>query len=183
MLKIDIPKREFFNEEIEEFLYTEACTLELEHSLYSVRLWEQKHKKPWMTDEPKTYAETIDYVRCMTLNTEIDPLVYKCLTSSDMQKITDYIQDSMTATTFSDNGFKENKGRKKEIITAEIIYYYMVALNIPFEAQYWHLNQLMTLIKVVNIKQSPPKKHSKRDILSRNARLNAERRKRLGSKG
>ena len=127
----------------------------------------------------KTYEETIDYIKCMTLTRDVDPLVYYGLTNDNIEQINKYIAAPMTATSFSD---KNGKGGR-EIITSELIYYWMISQNIPFECQKWHLNRLLTLIRVCNIKNAPPKKHSRREIASRNAALNAARRKQLNSKG
>ena len=180
MLTITIPERELWDEEREELVSVKEQTLQLEHSLVSLSKWESKWKKPFLTKEDKTPEETIDYIRCMTLTPNVKPEVYKCLTHDNITKINNYISDPMTATTINMHGL--SKGGK-EIVTSELVYYWMVALNIPFECQKWHLNRLITLIQVCNVKNTPPKKMSKRDIMSRNAALNAARRKKYNSKG
>ena len=180
MLTIVIPERELWDEEREELVSVKEQTLQLEHSLVSLSKWESKWKKPFLTKEDKTPEETIDYIRCMTLTPNVKPEVYKCLTHDNIAKINNYISDPMTATTINMHGL--SKGGK-EIVTSELVYYWMVALNIPFECQKWHLNRLITLIQVCNVKNTPPKKMSKRDIMSRNAALNAARRKKYNSKG
>ena len=180
MLTITIPERELWDEERAEFVSVKEQTLQLEHSLVSLSKWESKWKKPFLTKEDKTPEETIDYIRCMTLTPNVKPEVYKCLTHDNITKINNYISDPMTATTINMHGL--SKGGK-EIVTSELVYYWMVALNIPFECQKWHLNRLITLIQVCNVKNTPPKKMSKRDIMSRNAALNAARRKKYNSKG
>lgn len=180
MLTITIPERELWDEERAEFVSVKEQTLQLEHSLVSLSKWESKWKKPFLTKEDKTPEETIDYIRCMTLTPNVKPEVYKCLTHDNIAKINNYISDPMTATTINMHGL--SKGGK-EIVTSELVYYWMVALNIPFECQKWHLNRLITLIQVCNVKNTPPKKMSKRDIMSRNAALNAARRKKYNSKG
>ena len=180
MLTITIPERELWDEEREELVSVKEQTLQLEHSLVSLSKWESKWKKPFLTKEDKTPEETIDYIRCMTLTPNVKPEVYKCLTHDNVTKINNYISDPMTATTVNMHGL--SKGGK-EIVTSELVYYWMVALNIPFECQKWHLNRLITLIQVCNVKNTPPKKMSKRDIMSRNAALNAARRKKYNSKG
>lgn len=177
MLTIIIPETELYDEIRNEFKYVKEQKLVLEHSLVSLSKWESKWHKPFLSKDPKTREETIDYIRCMTVNS-VDPIVYQCVSSENIQEINKYIEDPMTATTIK----SQNKG-KQEIITAEIIYYWMVALQIPFECQKWHLNKLLTLINVVNIKNKPPKKMSKKDIMSRNASLNAARRQALHTKG
>ena len=179
MLRIVVSEGEWFNEKTQEFTAIKEQTLQLEHSLVSLSKWESKWHKPFLGEGEKSFDEIIDYIRCMTLNQNIDPRVYSNLTKENVKEINDYIGDSMTATTFSDGG----KGRSREIVTSELIYYWMIALNIPFECQKWHLNRLLTLIRVCNIKNTPPKKMSRSEIMSRNAALNAARRKQLNSKG
>ena len=180
MLRIVIPECQLFNEETEEFVYTKEQTLQLEHSLVSLSKWESKWHKPFLGKDDKTFDETIDYIKCMTLTPNVDPNIYLFLTKENIKDINDYIGNPMTATTFSENG---PNAINREIITSELIYYWMVALNIPFECQKWHLNRLLTLIRICNIKNQPTKKRSKSEIMSRNAALNASRRKQLNSKG
>ena len=177
MLTIIIPETELYDEIRNEFKRVKEQKLVLEHSLVSLSKWESKWHKPFLGKDPKTREETIDYIRCMTVNS-VDPIVYQCVSSKNIEEINKYIEDPMTATTI-----KNQKKGKQEIITAEIIYYWMVALQIPFECQKWHLNKLLTLINVVNIKNKPPKKMSKKDVMSRNASLNAARRQALHTKG
>ena len=180
MLRITIPSAELWDANKQEFVYTKEQTLLLEHSLVSLSKWESKWCKPFLTNGTKTVEETIDYVRCMTLTQNVDPDVYRYLTNENVEQINKYIEAPMTATWFAeDPTAKPNR----EVITAELIYYWMIALQIPFECQKWHLNKLFTLIRVCNIKNQPPKKMSKRDIASRNAALNAARRKKLNSNG
>ena len=180
MLEIKIPAMELFDERTGEFINITEQTLRLEHSLVSLSKWESKWCKPFLSKTEKSREETIDYIKCMTLSQNVDPKVYNYLTESNFREINKYIEAPMTATTFSDE--KGSKGSREQV-TAELIYYWMVALNIPFECQKWHLNRLLTLVKVCNIKNQPPKKMSKRDVMSRNAALNAARRKQLNTKG
>ena len=179
MLQITVPAVEMWDESTETYINTKETTLQLEHSLVSVSKWESKWCKSFLSHTNKTYDETIDYIKCMTLTRDVDPLVYYGLTNDNIEQINKYIAAPMTATSFSD---KNGKGGR-EIITSELIYYWMISQNIPFECQKWHLNRLLTLIRVCNIKNAPPKKHSRREIASRNAALNAARRKQLNSKG
>lgn len=180
MLQIVIPKAELWDESKQEFVNIKEQILVLEHSLVSLAKWESKWCKSFLSIEEKTREETIDYVKCMTITQNVDPMVYENLTNKNLDLINDYIAAPMTATTF----FEDRNGKpSRERVTAELIYYWMIALNIPFECQKWHLNRLLTLIRVCNIKNQPPKKMSKRDTLSRNASLNAARRKRLNSSG
>ena len=181
MLQIVVPPGELYDEQHQEFLAMDKeQILQLEHSLVSLSKWESKWHKAFLGKEDKTTEEIIDYVRCMTLNKNVNPNAYRLLTKKNIEEISDYINDPMTATTFSNNN---QKGHNKEILTNEIIYYYMVAFGIPSEYQKWHLNRLMTLIKVCDIKNQPQKKMSKKEIMNRNAALNAARRKQLNSKG
>ena len=179
MLEIVIPEVELWDEGNQKFIKVKEQTLRLEHSLVSLSKWESKWGKPFLTKQNKTNEETIDYIKCMTLTQNVDPIVYSCITNNNIIQINDYIGAPMTATTFSNEQGKPNR----EIITAEIIYYWMIALNIPFECQKWHLNRLLTLIKVCSVKNQPDKKMSKKDVLNRNASLNAMRRQQLNSKG
>lgn len=181
MLSIVIPASEKFNEATNEFVYTKETTLQLEHSLLSIAKWESKWHKPFLKDDSKSQEELIDYIRCMTLTQNVDQNVYLNITSKNLKEVENYINDPMTATTFRDN--KNNK-KSKDIVTAEIIYYWMVAQNIPFECQKWHINRLLTLIKVCSIKNDTnPKKMSKREAMSSNSALNKARRAASGSKG
>ena len=181
MLRITIPGIEQWDDVNEMFISTKEQTLELEHSLISLSKWESKWCKPFLSSTEKTSEETLDYIKCMTLNKNIDPNIYTCLTNSNIEEINKYIYAPMTATTFSND--TKNGKKNREVVTAELIYYWMISLNIPFECQKWHLNKLITLIMVCNIKNAPPKKRSKRDIMSQNAALNAARRKQMNTKG
>lgn len=181
MLEITIPGTEEWDEDKEEFITTKETTLRLEHSLVSLSKWESRWCKPFLDSEDKTIEETLDYIRCMTLTQNVDPNVYYGLTSENVKQVEAYILAPMTATTISRRNNKTFG--PKEIVTSELIYYWMIALNIPFECQKWHLNRLITLIEVCNIKNSPPKKLSRNELLMRNTELNAQRRKALNSKG
>lgn len=181
MLQITIPERELFDEKTGEFFQTKEWTLRMEHSLVSLSKWEAKWSKAFLSKKPKTTEETIDYFRCMTITQNVDPIAYKFLTPDNVEEINQYINAPMTATYFSDD--KKSIGGRGETVTSELIYYWMIALNIPFECQKWHLNRLIALIKVCQIKTQPPKKMSQGEILRRNVALNAARRKKLHSKG
>ena len=181
MLRIEVPMApEKWDNKKREFIKPKVQVLQLEHSLISMSKWESKWCKPFLTSENKTTEETLDYIKFMTLTPNVSPDVYMHITQTNIDEISEYIQAPMTATTFSDN--KSIKG-KREIITAELIYYWMITLNIPFECQKWHLNKLLTLIRVCNIKNSPPKKRSQKETKSHYEALNAARRKQLNSKG
>lgn len=180
MLTITIPPGEMWDEVKNEFVYTKSCVLQLEHSLVSVSKWESKWNQPFLSKKEKTNEQVIDYIRCMTITQNVSDVVYRGIPKKVLNQINEYMGLPMTATTFSDDG---SKGRN-EVITSELIYFWMISLNIPFECQKWHLNRLLTLIRVCNIKNSSKKKKmSTSDLLSRNAQLNAARRKALNSKG
>jgi len=180
MLQITIPAVEQWDERKQEFVTTKEQTLQLEHSLVSLSKWESKWCKAFLTKQEKTIEETLDYIKCMTITQNVNPEVYNYLTNKNIDEINKYIEAPMTATYFSDDKIVKTS---REQITAELIYYWMIALNIPFECQKWHLNRLLTLIRVCNIKNQPPKKRSKKEIMSRNAALNAARRKQLNTRG
>lgn len=183
MKEIFIPKSDLFNEDTNQFIHIEETTLQLEHSLISLKKWEERWHKPFLKKEDKTIEEILDYIRCMSLNSKkVDPKVYQYLPTSLISEIVEYIKDPMTATTFSDSliGAQQNS---REIITAEIIYYWMVTYNIPVEFQKWHLNQLLTLIKVVSIKNGPKKKMGRKEAAQQRAALNKARRAKYNSKG
>lgn len=180
MLTITVPAAEMFDDRTQEFLTYSEQTLQLEHSLLSLSKWESKWCKPFLDSGEKTIEETIDYIKCMTINKNVPDEVYSRLSNANIQEINKYIEAPMTATTFYE---RDPKKGPKEIVTSELIYYWMIALTIPMECQKWHLNKLLTLIRVCNIKNSPPKKMSRREIMSRNAALNASRRSKLNTKG
>ena len=181
MLQIKVPlSPEGWDEQKQEFVEPKTQVLQMEHSLVSVSKWESKWCKPFLSKTAKTSEEMLDYIKCMTITHGVKPEVYDHLTQANIEQINAYIEAPMTATTFSEDKTAKNN---REIVTSELIYYWMIALQIPVDFDKWHLNRLLTLIRVCNIKNSPPKKMSKKDIMSRNAALNAARRKQLNSKG
>mgnify|MGYP004664677867 FL=1 len=182
MLTITVPiSPEGWDEKKQEFVEPKYQVLQLEHSLVSLSKWESKWQKPFYSKKDMSDEEVLDYIKCMTLSKNIKPDVYNHLTRENIKDVMDYIGSPMTATTFS----KDNKNpNNREVITSELIYYWMIASNIPFDpCQKWHLNRLITLIRVCSIKNTPPKKRSRRDIMSRNAALNASRRQQMNTKG
>ena len=180
MLQITIPAVEQWDEVKEEFIQSKEQTLQLEHSLVSLSKWESKWCKPFLTKQSKTNEETLDYIKCMTLTQNVKPEVYNRLTDENIIQIRKYIDSPMTATTIYED---KNGSPNREIVTSELIYYWMLAFNIPFECQKWHLNRLLTLIRVCNVKNQSPKKMSKKAIMSRNAELNAARKKQMNTNG
>lgn len=180
MLTITIPATEMYDEKTETFISSKEQTLQLEHSLVSLSKWESKWCKAFLSKEEKTLEETKDYIKCMTITQNVDPDVYNALTNSNINEINNYIAAPMTATTFYETN---QRGRNNETITSELIYYWMISLNIPMECQKWHLNRLLTLIRVCNVKNEPPKKMGRSETARRYASLNAARRKQLNTKG
>lgn len=180
MLQLEIPKRELFDDSTNEFIYYEKTSLQLEHSLVSLSKWESTWLKPFLGKEPKTIEETIDYIKCMTITQNVNPTAYLYLPDEIFEKIESYINLPMTATWFNDD---KNSPKNKEIITAEIVYYWMIAHQIPMECQKWHLNRLLTLVRVCNIKSQPPKKRGQKAMLANRAALNQARKDQHQTKG
>ena len=175
---------EGWDEEREEFVESKTQTLQLEHSLVSLSKWESKWRKPFLSKDGRTHEETVDYIRCMTITQNVPPEVYDHISDKNIAEVNEYIQEPMTATWFvEDRMLNGKRGNTNEQITSELIYYWMVALTIPFECQKWHLNRLLTLIRVCNTKNQPDKKMSKREVMSKQAALNAARRKKYNTKG
>jgi hypothetical protein len=179
MLTIMVTLKEGFNDESQEFVPAEEFRLDLEHSLVSLSKWESKFERPFLNSQDKTAEETLWYIRAMAISPNVPPEVFNKLTKENAAAINEYIGAKMTATTFN-----ERESRKtREIITAEIIYYWMFSMNIPLECQYWHLNRLLTLVKVFNIKNGPQKKMSQQDLRAQQRSLNEQRRAATKSKG
>ena len=181
MLPITVPAREMWNEEAQMFFTIPETPLQLEHSLLSISKWEAKWKKPFLETKQLTPAEWRDYVRCMTLSPKNpDPTVYICLTAKNLADVKAYVNDPMTATTIKE---QNNRGGRGQFVTSELIYYWMVAAQIPFECERWHLNRLMVLIRICGEKSKPPKKMSKRENARSRSALNAQRRAAMHSNG
>jgi hypothetical protein len=180
VLQLEIPEREFYDEISSSIIVTKKESLQLEHSLVSLSKWESKLCKPFLSKDHKTTEETIEYIKCMTITQNIKPEVYFNLSNEAFNQIEEYINLPMTATWFNDN---PNAQKRREVITAEVIYYWMITHNVPMECQKWHLNRLLTLIKVCNIKNQPPTKQGRKEILSNRAALNQARRSQYKTKG
>lgn len=179
MFEITIPESDYYDEAQERFVTSKRQTLKLEHSLVSLSKWESKWKKPFLSDKPKTWEETIDYVRCMTITQNVNPDSYYAIDEFDLKKIQEYIDDSMTATWFR----KDSNRPSRRIITSEVIYSQMITLGIPVDFEKWHLNRLMTLIRVCSEENAPKKKMGKKEILQQNRALNNARRKQHHTRG
>lgn len=182
MLEIEINETELFDDVTQTFSTIHKQTLHLEHSLLSISKWESKWNKPFLSRESQNKNEFIDYIKCMTLDKKVDSNTYLGLTNDDIVKIQKYIDAPMTATIFYDKGSSNSRNNRKRI-TSERIYYWMISFNIPFECQKWHLNRLMTLIKLCQIENEPRKKVNPQETANRYAAMNAARRKALNTKG
>lgn len=179
-LTIHVPQKDFYDPKNNRFITVKEQRLVLEHSLLSISKWEMKWHKAYLSMEPKTEEQNFDYIRCMCLTEPSDPNVFLALTPQNVKDIADYISNPMTATTFKDR----QKKPSRDVITNELIYFWMSYFNIPFDpCQKWHLNRLMTLIEVASVKNQQPQKMSKKDIFSQNAALNAARRAKYGTRG
>ena len=181
MLTITIPASEYYNQAEDKFYSLgKPQTITMEHSLVSISKWEAIWHKPFLSESKKTLEESISYARCMTLTQNVKPEVYNFLSKENFKEINAYIEDPMTASTVSET---KKGGHQKEIVTSELIYYWMIALNIPMKCEKWHLNRLLMLVRICEAKQEPAKKMSKSEIMRNNRALNAARRKASGSRG
>lgn len=183
MLQLTMPRTEFWNEQTNEFVYVEETVLRLEHSLLSISKWESKWNKAFLTKKEKSAEEILDYIRCMSLDEHPD-YIYQALSAEQLKEIDKYISLPMTATRIISSSLsqKEN-GKPKDVITSELVYYWMLSYQIPKECENWHLNKLMALIQVFNAKNTPPKKGNMRDIMKRNSQINDMRRRMHHTKG
>lgn len=181
MLRIVIPGVDAWDEINEEFVTTQDTVLVLEHSLISISKWEAKWHKPFLGKDQKTPEQITDYIKCMTITPNVKDEVYNFLTKENIDDVLAYINDPMTATTITDRSGSRRASR--EIVTSELIYYWMVALEIPFECQKWHINRLMMLIQICEVKNQPDKKMSRKSTMQQNAALNAARRQKARSRG
>ena len=186
MFQLIVPANESYDEANNTFIEFKGQKIQVEHSLVSISKWEAIWLKPFLGKEPQTKDETIDYIRCMTITQNVKPDVYINITEENIKEIGAYIKHPMSATWFNkdiESGTGAGTSSSKETITSELIYYWMITYVIPIECQKWHLNRLLTLIRVCDKKNSKPKKKSTSEIMSRNRALNAERRAKSNSKG
>lgn len=183
MLEIVIPGGELYDSENNYFIRASAATIQLEHSLVSISKWESRWEKSFFgdgkTEHSMTAGEFRDYVRCMTLTESVDPEAYLFITEANQQAIVEYMKRPMTATTFGNT----KKDFSRKILTSEEIYWQMIALGIPFECQYWHINRLMTLIRICSIKQNKPEKVPMKETIAQRNALNKLRQAQFNSKG
>jgi hypothetical protein len=180
MLRIIIEGDELFNNETQTFEITDDVVMDLEHSLVSLSKWESKYQKPFLASGMKTSEEIFGYLKAMVLTPNVDlDALYRC-SQENIDKVQEYIDSSQSATTFGTMPERRGPG---EVITSELVYYWMVSFNIPFDCQYWHLNRLFSLIRICNIKNSKTKKMSRSEIAQRNRDLNNKRKAELGTSG
>lgn len=186
MYILEFPGGQLFGESFDtvEVITLPPQTISMEHSLISLAKWEGRHHKAFLKEGAQhTQGEQLDYFYCMCITKDVNPLVFAALGEGEIRKLNDYISDPMTAVKF--RTMPEQHGGKgtRDVVTADLIYYWMVSLQIPFECEKWHLNRLLALIRVCNLKNSPPKSMSKRDIYRNNNALNKARRAKTGSRG
>lgn len=178
-LVIVVPGQELFDNEKQKFITTEDVTLRMEHSLVAIHNWESKWHKPFLVPKGHSGEEVLDYFRMMCLD-DVDPSVFDRMSEENLQEIQAYMENVMTATTFHN---LPDKPGGREIVTAEIVYYWMVSLQIPLDRETWHFGRLMALIRTVNTKNAPKKKMNTKDALAQQRELNAQRRAEMASKG
>ena len=183
MLTITVGGTESFDEETQGFVDQGGTLIQLEHSLVSLSKWESIFEKPFLGKDPKSPEETLTYIKCMCLDPDLPPEVFQNLSEENIAAVNEHIGAKMTATWFSEPPGAPKKPPASEIVTAELVYYWMTVFNIPFECEHWHLNRLFTLIRICNTKQGKQKKMSKAEIAARNRELNAQRKAQLGTTG
>lgn len=181
MLTIVVEPVELFDDEKQQFLTTEALTFDLEHSLVSLSKWESIWEKPFLGPDDKTTEETFSYIECMCLTEGIPPETFRMLSAKNVQLVNEYVNKKMTATWF--NKKQAGPPSRRETITAEVIYYWMVAQSIPIETEAWHLNRLLTLIQVTSEKNAPKKKMSRREAAQQQRMLNQQRQAKFNTQG
>lgn len=180
MLTITIPEKELFDESQSRFVKMEGGTFQIEHSLAAIAKWEAKWGVPFLAKTQKTVEESLDYIRCMTVTPDVDPALYNQIDGKIMKEINDYIESKQTATTIRRMGPQKPN---REIVTSEVIYYWMVAANIPPEYDKWHLNRLLTLIEVYSVKSGPQKKMGRKEALAQQRALNESRKAKYKTRG
>lgn len=184
MLTLEVPQIDLFNNITEEFIYIEATTLKFENSLVSISKWESKWHKPFPGYQPKNVAmannivftneDFIDYIRCMCITPVKDTRIFANMPTECLIQIKEYMEDPMTASVIK----QDKKGKlSHQIVTNELVYFWMSSYQIPFDAAKWHINRLLTLINIAAAENAPKGKQSKSDIAAYHRAVNAARRK------
>ena len=181
MLYITVPESELFDDDKQEFITTKAVSLQMEHSLVSISKWEERWRVSYIATKDKTEEQIYDYLRCMTITKNVNPLVYYQMTPENLHEIAQYVDHPMTATTISE--VQKSKKAPYHIITAEVLYAWMIAYSIPFECQKWHLNKLIMLIRVIQEEAAAKEKKDPKEIMRRNKALNAARKAKHNTRG
>lgn len=173
MLLVTVPQGEIYDPKTRMFVYTSETVLRLEHSLVSLSKWESRWKVPFLNREhPSEMFD--DYIRCMTITQNVDPNVYLVITNDIRKRVKAYIEESQTAAVVNE---AQRLHQSRQFVTSDLIYYWMTALNIPFEpCQKWHLSRLMMLIKIANVENKSGNKMSKADSAKAQHAQNAARR-------
>lgn len=182
MLRLKVVTDEGFNDETQQFVDVMSFDLELEHSLVSLSKWEEIWEVPFLGNQEKTKEQTLSYIMCMDLLGNFTQEIFPHLKADQFLQITEYIDAKKTATTVTERPGPPST----QIVTSELIYYWMIALNIPVEFETWHLNRLLMLIKVCNIQNSkgdPKNRMSSSEAAAQRRALNDQRRREFGSRG
>lgn len=180
MLTIKVLGDEYFDEADSRVLRDTIATIELEHSLASLSKWEEVYEKPFLSEEDKTSEEVMAYIEMMILTPDVPENIVYALSQENIDDIQKYISAKRSATWFNE---PKHAPRQTEKITSELIYFWMVSAQIPFEAENWHLNRLFNLIKIYNVKNTKPKKMGRHDAAQQRRDLNAARKAQLGTNG
>lgn len=180
MLVLELGGREYFDEKESRFIQKKPTVVKLEHSLKAISKWESKWKKPFLSNKEVTREQTIDYIRCMEITNMVDPDIFNYVTPTQIEQVDAYIRDEMTATTINRRGPQRPS---REIITSEVIYFWMIQHGIPPEYDKWHLNRLLTLIEVCIIKGGPQQKMGRKEQMAQQRALNAARQAKYKTKG
>lgn len=182
MLTISVPAVDLYDDATSTFISREAMTLDLEHSLVSLSKWEEIHKIPFLSDKPRTPEQTKSYIYCMIRTPGVEPEAIDYLSEENLQEINDYMNSPATATWFAERK-NQPKPRSAETITSELVYYWLSAYTISWEAQHWHLNRLFTILRIASVKSEKPKKVGKAEAMAQQREENARRRAAMGTRG
>ena len=178
MFELTIGATEHFNQETSEFEMLNGVTIELEHSLFALSKWESKFEIPFLNNDNLTDEQMMYYIQCMTITKNVDPKLYGSLSEANIITVNEYLNKKHTATWFSEHGNGPGRRTSNEIVTSELIYFWLTACQIPFECEHWNLKRLLTLIQVCNEKNKPQKKMDRKTMMNKHRSVNASRRPR-----